>query len=284
MWSLHSISKAWYSGDIGTLFECCFSEREEYDAALDADPSLERTVAIEIDKLFARFDRDASGKVDKQELGAMVKDLRARGYALANRDDKVVQQILQEFESGEHDDLVDVEEFRLWFRAVVITQPANLRTLFFASAWVQAVIKRMFDQADADKSGRVSVKELRAALKGIFKALGDPTPHGDAVVEARVKMMSYDGNGDMQLSFSEFRHAVVEIMSGLFYAHFKADFEDPCAERNIRAAKRGFQNDRDFSHQQENTFDKEHHDVVTLHEKIKKERMSMLRAPAARGG
>eukprot|EP00746_Dinoflagellata_sp_MGD_P007370 gnl/MRDRNA2_/MRDRNA2_114574_c0_seq1.p1 gnl/MRDRNA2_/MRDRNA2_114574_c0~~gnl/MRDRNA2_/MRDRNA2_114574_c0_seq1.p1 ORF type:complete len:287 (-),score=54.95 gnl/MRDRNA2_/MRDRNA2_114574_c0_seq1:277-1137(-) len=280
MWSLHSISKAWYNGDIGTLFECCFSERDEYDTGLDSDPSLERTVAIEIDKLFARFDRNASGVVDRQELYAMVKDLRKRGYVLMGNDDKVVKQILQEFEQGEHDNLVNIEEFRVWFRSVVIMQPANLRTLLFASAWVQAVIVRLFNQADTDKSGRVSAKELRLALKGVFKALGNPKPQGDAVIDARVKMLSYDANGDKELSLNEWKQAIVEIMSGMFYAHFKGDFEDPCAEHNIRAACRSYQKDRDFSHHQEQ-FDRQHRDVLTLHEKIQEERMMRLHPPAA---
>lgn len=274
MW--YSFTTAWYSGDIEEMYQCCVIEGDDkYELGLDSDPSLERTVAIEIDKLFARFDRNASGVIERQELYAMVQDLRQRGYVLESSDDKVVRQILQEFQIGEHDDLVQIEEFRVWFRGVVIMHPANLRSLLFGSAWVQSTIRRLFARADADKSGRVSVKELRVALKGIFRALGNPQPRGDEVIAARVKMMSFDANADKQLSFDEWKQAIVEIMSGLFYAHFKADFEDPLAEHNIRAALRSFQIDRDVSHYNEE-FDREHHAVYTLHKKIQHERTSRL--------
>eukprot|EP00746_Dinoflagellata_sp_MGD_P030270 gnl/MRDRNA2_/MRDRNA2_171788_c0_seq1.p1 gnl/MRDRNA2_/MRDRNA2_171788_c0~~gnl/MRDRNA2_/MRDRNA2_171788_c0_seq1.p1 ORF type:complete len:297 (-),score=64.59 gnl/MRDRNA2_/MRDRNA2_171788_c0_seq1:579-1469(-) len=228
--------------------ECkCFSERgggEEYDISLDTDPSLERTVSIEMDKLFARFDRDASGSVDKDELGLMVKDLRGRGYILQGSDERVMQQILWVYDVGQHDSKVDVEEFRNWFRHVVITNPANLRTLLRGSAWVQAVIWRLFRQADKDKSGKVSMKELKAAMKEIFKTIGCAVPQGDEAIEWRAKMMASDENDDRQLSCDEWNNAMVELMSGLYYVTFTG-FENPEAEHNIRAVHQGMRSTHD---------------------------------------
>lgn len=270
-----SFAKAVHSGEVGHFFhDCCFSERGQ--DGLDADPSLDRTVAVELDKLFARFDRNSSGSLDKSELPPMLQDLKQRGYKFSCKDDEIIKQLFQEYQRGAKDDVVDVIEFRLWFRNEVIARPDNLRTLLGGSAWVLAVINRLFNEADKDRSGKVTMKELKAGLKGIFKSLGEPIPKGDEAIEAQVHIMESDNNTDKQLSLDEWKVAMINLMAGLFYSHFQRTFEDPTAKHNIAKAQKSFTKDRhdsfhapaesqDFDHKTNH----EHHKAAcSVHEKI----------------
>lgn len=216
---------------------------------ITADPKLTGTISYEISKLFQRFDQNGSGELDNVlshgELETMVMELRIMGYIFNGDDMQVRTRIMKKYDYN-HNGCISADEFSDWYREEVISKEENLRTLLHSSFWVHSVITRLFEVADADGSGFVNQTELKNAILEIYLALEEVPPHDEDLVEAIRAMMARDINDDGQLSFNEFRMALVELMSRIYYKHFNESMTNPHSQHNLNAQIHRMNRDRDM--------------------------------------
>lgn len=138
--------------------------------------------ATELEELrgtFKLFDKDGSGSISNDELGAI---LRARGLDLSA--DQLSDLVKKYDTNGDGD--IDFEEF-----AKLMAESDVAETARFA---------QLFKSIDTDSSGSVSVSELRTALENKGVGLSEQQ------LQQMIQYADTDGNGE--LSFEEFLKAV----------------------------------------------------------------------------
>jgi Ca2+-binding EF-hand superfamily protein len=232
------------------LGECCSDRGYEKDSEnyFDDDPRLEGCINSVSESLFRQFDMDSNQFLDnKQELSTMMQELRLRGYIFTGDDRTVIQQMLMSFDS-DGSGRISARDFAEWFKLEVMMRRENLRTLLFNCPWVNAVIVRLHKDADEDKSGNVSQKELRRSIRTIYKRLGEPPPSTDEILETVSEMMACSDDGDGELNLHEFRQALIELMVKLYYSHFNESMNNPWSMHNVSAIQEQQRQDRDFDY------------------------------------
>ena len=148
---------------------------------------------------FRRFDANNSGKLDYKELRAA---LRGLGVDV---DEREAVRVLQSYDE-EGNGLMELDEFSRLVRQVQSGRSAGSGRRGSSSKWTDADVRRAFQKYDANSSGRLDYKELRAALQD----LGLRHDSDEAV---RV-LQQFDRSGDGLLSLDEFGKLVRQLADG----------------------------------------------------------------------
>lgn len=258
---------------LDNIGECCQERGYEKPGfqGFEDDPRLEDTIMAVSQNLFKQFDMDCTQSLDnKQELQAMLQELRLQGYIFTGDDRTVISQMLAAFDrTGQG--RIYLQDFADWFKLEVVARGENLRTLLYASPWVNAVIVRMHREADEDSSGTVSQRELRRALRKIYSGLGEPPPTNDEIVETVKSMMKCDDEKDGELNLREFKQALIELMVKLYFTHFNESMNNPHSKRNLQAARTSELKQRDLSYHPQAASSVSGH-IMSLPEKVAEQR------------
>jgi hypothetical protein len=206
---------------------------------ITADPTLVAAIRLEIRRMLQIMNRDKlklPGCYCADKVAAMVKELRNIGYTFVG-DDYQVASVIMKMYDHDRDGCVAACEFSDWFRSQVISRPENLRTFLYSSLWVQAVITRLYEAADSSKCGFVSGASLRNSVHEMYKAVKEPAPEDQELKEVLSRIMSADDILEhCQLSLSEFRMALLELMVQMYYLHFNESMTIGI-QHNLNASK-----------------------------------------------
>jgi len=174
----------------------------------------------ELNKIFKEYDKDNSGKISLEEFSAALKKKKddsaprpGEKSTLAQRKATegisildLSEQVFHEMDSDGDGDVTFAELLKLMFRHA---RPDEINTMLSwvapepepepepkpeLSAEAQKAIKDIFKLYDKDKSGKLSLNELKKALA---KTGIDPD-------EIKTYFTDYDGNGDGEIDKEEF--------------------------------------------------------------------------------
>lgn len=223
--------------------ECCVERAQPFDRGAEdeanvPDAHLEATFDHEVRELFDKFDLDGNGLLRRAaELTPLLAELKRIGYRFTYANPAILSaELWQEFEKVGLDG-IGFEDFRSWFRSEVISNEENIRILLLNSRWVQGLYRKMHRMADENGDGTVNVKELRKAIKRIYRHLGEPAPSNEEIVEVAAEMMEQD-DGDGELSPAEFRAALIELMVKMYCMHFNESMNNPHSRHSIKEMKK----------------------------------------------
>ena len=200
-----------------------------------------RHTDAQIKASFLRHDTNHSGKLDFKELRAALRDLGVRS------DEREAVRILQEHDRNGNG-LLELSEFTTLVRKLDVTgQEAAPRPsgggsgggsgnsgvggwfgFGSSSKWTDADVRRAFQKYDANSSGRLDYKELRAALQD----LGLRHDSDEAV---RV-LQQFDRSGDGLLSLDEFGKLVRQLADGAAPSSSLASGGRRWSDGDVRAA------------------------------------------------
>jgi len=204
---------------------------------------------MQVDALFLMFDKDKSGTIDNdEEMEGMlthlmqmhfcfgpriVKRKKTNRLELVQSDDsehseyedkgpkEVRRIIMKTFNEalGEANvlDGIDIEEFRLWMRKIVISRKRNLRILLCMSEYVQDILDFCFADADKDSSGTIGANEMLDFLTNVAEALGEARPDRERVYRVMERAGASESG---EISYDGFQLVALEILTRVYYTHF----------------------------------------------------------------
>ena len=170
---------------------------------------------------FRRFDANNSGKLDYKELRAA---LRGLGVDV---DEREAVRVLQSYDE-EGNGLMELDEFSRLVRQIQSGRSGGSGRRGSSSKWTDADVRRAFQKYDANSSGRLDYKELRAALQD----LGLRHDSDEAV---RV-LQQFDRSGDGLLSLDEFGKLVRQLADGAAPSSSLASGGRRWSDGDVRAA------------------------------------------------
>ncbi|KAE8687898.1 hypothetical protein F3Y22_tig00111008pilonHSYRG00365 [Hibiscus syriacus] len=153
---------------------------------------------LELNRVFATFDKNGDGFITKQELR---ESLKAISFCLTENE---VEEIVVKLDSN-GDGLIDFDEFCALCKAIDDGDFGNnggeesKRSGEEGNAYEGEILKEAFDVFDRDKDGLITVEELGSVLS----SLG--LKEGDKVEDCREMIRKVDVNGDGMVDFDEFK-------------------------------------------------------------------------------
>jgi len=159
-----------------------------------------------IKEVFEEYDYDQSGCIDRTEMADVLVELK---WCIDSKNlDTFLEKIL-----GANLSELDFESFILVYKAVVARQPTGVRKHVAAGGQgqgrinvhdlrlLESELRREFNRVDEDRSGYLSMDEMREVLKSSGLADADGDDFETAVLE---HMQVIDENKDGKISFEEF--------------------------------------------------------------------------------
>jgi len=188
------------------------------------DVKLSREEQGRVKEVFAEYDYDKSGQIDKSEMQELLSDLKWG----------VDQQQLDTFLTnvfGDNVRVMNIDMFMKLYKAVLAKQPTGVRKQQSTKAGgdkvrvagrigivdlrvLEADLRTLFNEMDADKTGYLSIPEMR----NVMRSSGLPDPDGDNFETAvHETMLVADVNKDGKVSFEEFigyRNQMIDYING----------------------------------------------------------------------
>ncbi|KAL4319338.1 hypothetical protein GQ457_18G011780 [Hibiscus cannabinus] len=143
---------------------------------------------LELERVFATFDKNGDGFITKQELGESLKNIR---MLLTEKD---VEEMVAKLDAN-GDGLIDFDEFRVLCEAIEGEESDSKRS----GEEEGEMLKEAFDVFDRDNDGLISVEELGWVLS----SLG--LKEGDKVQDCREMIRKVDIDGNGMVDFDEFK-------------------------------------------------------------------------------
>ncbi|XP_026447937.1 calmodulin-like protein 7 [Papaver somniferum] len=156
---------------------------------------------MELERVFATFDKNGDGFITKQELGESLKNI-----GLFSDEIEVDSMVAKLDVNG--DGLIDIDEFCELYDSIMGKKKKREKKLGEEQEEdeddddvddEEEVMKEAFDVFDGDKDGLISVEELGIVLK----SLG--LKQGMKVEECKEMIRKVDMDGDGMVSFDEFK-------------------------------------------------------------------------------
>lgn len=214
------------------------------NSILGENVKLSREEQNRVKEVFAEYDYDSSGRIAREEMRDLLADLK---YGVdANQLDDFMAAVF-----GDSARVLDIDMFMQLYKAVLAKQPTSVRKQQSVSMntktrvsgrinigdlrVLEADLRSLFNAMDVDKTGYLSVAEMR----NVLRSSGLPDPDGDNFETAVTDHMAIaDVSKDGRVSFEEFigyRNQMIEYIKGT--AEKEADIgadEDPEATTQFR--------------------------------------------------